>query len=56
MLQHQTDPDYPELEAMLMAFVDDVRSQCTATEPLERLRQLATDHRARMVRAPTRVG
>ena len=44
MLQHQTDPDYLELEAMLMAFVDDVRSQCTATEPLERLRQLAAAH------------
>jgi hypothetical protein len=44
MLQHQTQADYLELEAMLMAFVDDVRAQCTATEPLERLRQLAAAH------------
>lgn len=27
-----------------MAFVDDVRSQCTASEPLGRLRQLAAAH------------
>jgi tetracycline repressor-like protein len=44
LLQDRTDADYRELEAMLMAFVDDVRSQCTASEPLQRLRQLATAH------------
>jgi hypothetical protein len=44
MLQEQTDAYYLELEAMLMAFVDDVRSQCPATEPLPRLRQLAAAH------------
>jgi hypothetical protein len=44
MLQEQTDAYYLELEAMLMAFVDDVRSQCTAGEPLPRLRQLAAAH------------
>ncbi len=44
MLQQRTDADYLELEAMLMAFVDDVRSQCTASEPLPRLRQLAAAH------------
>ena len=44
MLQHQTHANYLELEAMMMAFVDDVRSQCTASEPLERLRQLAAAH------------
>jgi hypothetical protein len=41
MLQEQTDAYYVELEAMLMAFVDDVRSECSAVEPLPRLRQLA---------------
>ena len=44
MLQEQTDAYYLELEAMLMAFVDDVRAQCTAAEPLPRLRQLAAAH------------
>ena len=44
MLQEQTDAYYLELEAMLMAFVDDVRSECSATEPLLRLRQLAAAH------------
>jgi AcrR family transcriptional regulator len=39
-----TDADYLEMEAMLMAFVDDVRSQMTATDPLQRLRQLASAH------------
>ena len=43
-LPDRTDADYLELEAMLMAFVDDVRSQCTASEPLARLRQLAAAH------------
>jgi hypothetical protein len=43
-LQHGTDADYLELEARLMAFVDDVRSQSTASEPLPRLRQLAAAH------------
>jgi len=44
LLHARTDADYPEMEAMLMAFVDDVRSQCTASEPLPRLRQLAAAH------------
>jgi hypothetical protein len=39
-----TDPDYLEMEALLMAFVDDVRSRCTASEPLPRLRQFAAAH------------
>jgi Tetracyclin repressor-like, C-terminal domain len=39
-----TDADYVELEAAMMAFVDDVRSHCTATESLPRLRQLAAAH------------
>ena len=43
-LQYRTDADYLEMEAMLMAFVDEVRSQCTASEPLGRLRQLAAAH------------
>jgi hypothetical protein len=41
---YRTDADYLELEVTLMAFVDDVRSQCTASEPLLRLRQLAAAH------------
>jgi hypothetical protein len=44
LLADRTDADYLEMEAMLMAFVDDVRSQCTASEPLGRLRQLAAAH------------
>jgi hypothetical protein len=44
MLPDRTDADYLEMEAMLMAFVDDVRAQCTASEPLGRLRQLAAAH------------
>jgi hypothetical protein len=32
------------MEAMLMAFVDDVRSEVTASDPLDRLRQLAAAH------------
>jgi hypothetical protein len=44
VLQHRTDAEYLEMEAMLMAFVDDVRSQCTAADPLGRLRQLAAAH------------
>jgi hypothetical protein len=44
LLQDRTDADYAEMEAMLMAFVDDVRSQCTASAPLLRLRQLAAAH------------
>ena len=39
-----TDADYLEMEAMLMAFVDDVRSQMTSTDPLQRLRQLTSAH------------
>jgi Tetracyclin repressor-like, C-terminal domain len=44
LLQHPTDADYRELEAMLMAFVEDVRWECTSSEPLARLRQLAAAH------------
>jgi Tetracyclin repressor-like, C-terminal domain len=40
----RTDAEYLEMEAMLMGFVDDVRSQLTASEPLPRLRQLASAH------------
>ena len=42
--QDRTDAEYAHMEAMLMAFVDDVRSECTSTEPLQRLRQLAAAH------------
>jgi hypothetical protein len=44
LLQDRTDADYIEMEAMLMAFVDYVRAECTASEPLPRLRQLAAAH------------
>jgi hypothetical protein len=44
LLPDRTDADYLEMEAMLMAFVDDVRSEATATDPLLRLRQLAAAH------------
>jgi hypothetical protein len=44
LLQDRSEADYSEMEAMLMAFVDDVRSQCTASAPLLRLRQLAAAH------------
>ena len=44
LLPERTDAEYLEMEAMLMAFVDDVRSECTATDPLTRLRQLAAAH------------
>ena len=44
LVRDRTDEDYLEMEAMLMAFVDDVRREATATEPLERLRQLAKAH------------
>jgi hypothetical protein len=40
----RTDEEYLEMEAVLMAFVDDVRSECKATEPLARLRQLVAAH------------
>jgi hypothetical protein len=40
----RTDADYLEMEALLMAFVDDVRSETTASEPLARLRQLVSAH------------
>jgi AcrR family transcriptional regulator len=40
----RTHADYPEMEAMLMAFVDHVRAESTATEPLARLRQIAAAH------------
>ncbi|MET0684813.1 MAG: hypothetical protein ABW060_05825 [Solirubrobacteraceae bacterium] len=44
LVRDRTDEDYLEMEAMLMAFIDDVRREATATEPLERLRQLARAH------------
>ena len=44
LLAGRTDADYLEMEAMLMAFIDDVRSECTASEPLARLRQLTAAH------------
>ena len=44
LVPQRTDADYLEMEALLMAFVDDVRSECTSTEPLQRLRQLAAAH------------
>jgi hypothetical protein len=44
LLPDRTDAEYLEMEAMLMAFIDDVRSQCTASDPLLRLRQLASAH------------
>jgi hypothetical protein len=44
LLPERTDQEYMEMEAMLMAFVDDVRSEATATDPLTRLRQLAAAH------------
>ena len=44
LIPDRTDEEYLEMEAMLMAFVDDVRCECTATEPLARLRQLAAAH------------
>ena len=40
----RTDAEYLEMEAMLMAFIDDVRSEMTASDPLQRLRQLASAH------------
>jgi AcrR family transcriptional regulator len=43
-LQERTHTDYPELETMMMVFVDHVRAQCTSSEPLERLRQIAAAH------------
>jgi AcrR family transcriptional regulator len=44
LLPDRTDQEYLEMEAMLMAFIDDVRSEATASEPLARLRQLAAAH------------
>jgi len=44
LLPDRTDQEYLEMEAMLMAFVDDVRSQATASDPLIRLRQLTAAH------------
>jgi Tetracyclin repressor-like, C-terminal domain len=44
LLSDPTDQDYLEMEAMLMAFIDDVRAQATASDPLIRLRQLAAAH------------
>src|SRR5215218_2398166 len=43
-LVDRTDRDYLEMEAMLMAFIEDVRSAATAADPLTRLRQLAAAH------------
>ena len=44
LLPDRTDQEYLEMEAMLMAFIDDVRSEATAREPLARLRQLVAAH------------
>ena len=33
LLPERTDQEYLEMEAMLMAFIDDVRSQATASDP-----------------------
>ena len=44
LVRDRTDEEYLEMEAMLMAFIDDVRCEATATEPLERLRQLPKAH------------
>ena len=44
LLPDRTDQEYLEMEAMLMAFIDDVRSEATAHDPLTRLRQLAAAH------------
>ena len=38
-LVDRTDREYLEMEAMLMAFIEDVRSEATAIDPLTRLRQ-----------------
>jgi hypothetical protein len=43
-LVDRTDREYLEMEAMLMAFIEDVRSAATAADPLTRLRQLAAAH------------
>jgi TetR/AcrR family transcriptional regulator, cholesterol catabolism regulator len=40
----RTDADYAEMEALLLAFIDDVRQATTASEPLARLRQLVAAH------------
>jgi hypothetical protein len=40
----RTDADYAEMEALLLAFIDEVRSATTASEPLGRLRQLVAAH------------
>jgi hypothetical protein len=44
LLPDRTDQDYLEMEAMLMAFIDDVRSEATAHEPLAQLRQIVSAH------------
>jgi AcrR family transcriptional regulator len=44
LLPDRTDQEYLEMEAMLMAFIDEVRAQATASDPLTRLRQLAAAH------------
>ncbi len=44
LIPQQTDADYHEMEAVLLAFVDDVRCELTAAEPLPRLRQLVSAH------------
>ena len=44
LLPDRTDQEYLEMEAMLMAFIDDVRAQATSSDPLIRLRQLAAAH------------
>ena len=44
LLPDRTDQEYLEMEALLMAFIDDVRAQATASDPLVRLRQFAAAH------------
>ena len=44
LLSDPTDQEYLEMEAMLMAFIDDVRSEATAHEPLAQLRQIVAAH------------
>ena len=44
LLPDRTDQEYLEMEAMLLAFIDDVRSEATAHEQLAQLRQIVSAH------------
>ena len=44
LLPDRSDQEYLEMEAHMMAFVDHVRSQATAGDPLLRLRQIVAAH------------